>query len=503
MGSAAGVLGFLDALNRGVVERGKRQQILDDEDRKRQQAKEDAELRRKEALQDVAMQLGLNTQSTPELPYMSDELSLEPDHQNRQPTIEGVDFFDNFEGPQPGPQPNLEEAFPFEKEDGEGLAQLSPLDMTYSQLRQNITEKVQLDEKEAKEAAEAKAAYEVFKHVANVGGIDLGPKAPPLLQAVSNITGERLREKAEIAASRPSGVRDAIDPREAALARRVNDILKDNPELEEIVADDPDYYYTNPRGISALHRIVLEKEREEDALVQEEALVATGLSIMQDASEDLRSVLAGKEVKFESNSKVIKAEAFINESDAILKDIILAKRSAEKIRRMGGLGPGAIGSPILEVAAMLPRVSGIDDVEEFSKLSNLLQRISNEKRKEIFGSALTGVEVQNQIFQFPSNRMDINTILNTLTAFDQWVRQEKGVKIKGIEQLKKRSQTSGAITAESYIPFMPQGLRDNEEYIRGFRAIFEKGTPVEQGVEQGTKQKESPNFLRNALENIE
>ena len=51
MGSAAGVLGFLDALNRGVVERGKRQQILDDEDRKRQQAKEDAELRRKEALQ--------------------------------------------------------------------------------------------------------------------------------------------------------------------------------------------------------------------------------------------------------------------------------------------------------------------------------------------------------------------------------------------------------------------------------------------------------------------
>jgi|GEM_PF-4935415 len=499
MGSAAGVLGFLDALNRGVVERGKRQQILDDEDRKRQQAKEDAELRRKEALQNAAMQLGLNTQSMPQMPYMSDELSLEPPH-----AFEGMDFFDNSEALQPGLA--QQEEVPFGDQSDQFIrdeGSVGPLDLTYSQLRQNITEKVQLDEKEAKEAADAKAAYEVLKFGANVGGIDLGPDAPPMLQAVSDIKGERLREKAEIAASRPSGVRDAIDPREAALARRVNDILKDNPELEEIVADDPDYYYTNPRGISALHRIVLEKEREEDALVQEEALVATGLSIMQDASEDLRSVLAGKEVKFESNSKVIKAEAFINESDAILKDIILAKRSAEKIRRMGGLGPGAIGTPILEVAAMLPRVSGIEDVEEFSKLSNLLQRISNEKRKEIFGSALTGVEVQNQIFQFPSNKMDINTILNTLTAFDQWVRQEKGVKIKGIEQLKKRSQTSGAITAESYIPFMPQGLRDNEEYIRGFRAIFEKGTPVEQGVEQGTKQKESPNFLRNALENIE
>lgn len=487
MGSAAGVLGFLDALNRGVVERGKRQQILDDEDRKRQQAKEDAELKRKEALQDVAMQLGLNTQSTPELPYVSDQLSLEPDHQNRQPTIEGVDFFDNFEGPQPGPQPNLEEAFPFKKEDGEGSAQLSPLDLTYSQLRQNITEKVQLDEKEAKEAAAAKARYEMLKFGANVGGVDLGPDADPMLQAVSDIKGDREEARASISA-RQLGAKRAVDPREAALTKRVNKMLLDNPELEEIVAENSDHYYTNPRGIAELSKIVSEKKHNEDIVELEEALVAEGLAIMKEAQGDLRTALAKKEISFEGDTKMLKAEAYINETDAILADIALAQASAARIGRIGGLAPGFLQTSILEAAAALPVTSEAESVEEFAKLSNLLQRISNEQRKEIFGSALTGVEVKNQIFHFPSNSMDINTIKNTLTAFDQWLRQEKAVKAKGIKQLKERSKVSGVITADSYIPFMPQGLRNDPEYIKAFRALFVQGTPVEQGGNQGTVQ---------------
>jgi len=300
MGSAAGVLGFLDALNRGVVERGKRQQILDDEDRKRKQAKEDAvakrkieledaERRRKEAAQDLLIAKGGDPQSMPEMPYMSDKLSLGPEHQiDERPESDFMQMPEGFEFLSPptdlrGPQPNLEdamsfnpsfaaapdseEAFPFIRDEGS----VGPLDKTLPFLQSEISGKVRAAEQAKKDAEEKEAANVMAKFLAENAIIPNIPGADPGYTEVGTNNKEKLAlavETSKIEADRATKLYE----NQIAAAKRDQDTHDNNMidhenalkklvrEEEERIADAPNKKEKEERERNLL-RLKLEHEQ--------------------------------------------------------------------------------------------------------------------------------------------------------------------------------------------------------------------------------------------------